>query len=222
VTLAAREKLAIVEAKGGRNVKREWLAPLTGVAFVALVVLGSIIGGEPPGADDPVQEIVDHYTDNEDSVIAGAILVAFGAVFLIFFAGYLRRVLSAAEGEGGVLSAVSLVGAAVMAVGIAIDSTISFALAEAVEDIEPTAVQALQALWDSDFIPIAVGAVVFLLSAGISIARHAALPKWLGWVAILLAVLGLTPIGFIAFIGAGIWILIISVMLAIRARAATV
>ena len=202
--------------------KREWLAPLTGVAFVALVVLGSIIGGEPPGADDPVQEIVDHYTDNEDSVIAGAILVAFGAVFLIFFAGYLRRVLSAAEGEGGVLSAVSLVGAAVMAVGIAIDSTISFALAEAVEDIEPTAVQALQALWDSDFIPIAVGAVVFLLSAGISIARHAALPKWLGWVAILLAVLGLTPIGFIAFIGAGIWILIISVMLAIRARAATV
>jgi hypothetical protein len=202
-------------------VKREWLAPLTGVAFVALAVLGFVIGGEPPGADDPVQEIVDHYTDNEDSVIVGAILVAFAAVFLIFFAGYLRRVLSAAEGEGGVLSAVSLVGAAVMAVGIAIDSTISFALAEAVEDIEPTAVQALQALWDSDFIPIAVGTVVFLLSTGISIVRHAALPKWLGWVAILLAVVGLTPIGFVAFLGGGIWILIVSVMLALRARPVT-
>jgi hypothetical protein len=221
VTLVAREKLAMGEAKGGRNVKREWLAPLTGVVFVALGVLGFIIGGEPPGADDPVQEIVDHYTDNEGSVIAGAILVAFAAVFLIFFAGYLRKVLSAAEGEGGVLSAVSLVGAAVMAVGIAIDATISFALAEAVEDIEPTAVQALQALWDSDFIPIAVGTVVFLLSTGISIVRHAALPKWLGWVAILLAVVGLTPIGFVAFLGGGIWILIISVMLALRARPVT-
>jgi hypothetical protein len=221
VTLVACEKLAMGEAKGGRNVKREWLAPLTGVVFVALGVLGFLIGGEPPGADEPVQEIVDHYTDNEDSVIAGAILVAFAAVFLIFFAGYLRKVLRAAEGEGGVLSAVSLVGAVVMAVGIAIDATISFALAEAVEDVEPAAVQALQALWDSDFIPIAVGTVVFLLSTGISIVRHAALPKWLGWVAILLAVVGLTPIGFVAFLGGGIWILIISVMLALRARPVT-
>jgi hypothetical protein len=203
-------------------VNREWLAPLTGVAFVALGVLGFAIAGEPPGADDPVQEIVDHYTDNQDSVTVGAILAAFAAVFLIFFAGYLRKVLRGAEGEGGVLSAVSLVGAAVMAVGIAIDSTISFALAEAVEDIEPTAVQALQALWDSDFIPIAVGTVVFLLSTGISIARHAPVPKWLGWVAILLALVGLTPIGFVTFLGGGIWILIVSVMLALRARAATV
>jgi hypothetical protein len=63
----------------------------------------------------------------------------------------LRKVLRAAEGEGGMLSAVALAGATVMAVGAAIDATISFTLAETADNIEPTAVQALQALWDNDF-----------------------------------------------------------------------
>jgi hypothetical protein len=142
-------------------------------------------------------------------------------VFLIFFGGYLRKVLSAAEGEGGVLSAVSLVGVAIVAVGGAIDLTISIALAETVDDIEPTSVETLQALWDNDFVPIAMGIVVFLFATGISVVRHGALPRWLGWVAIVLGVIGLTPIGFAAFLGTAIWIVVVSVMLAVRARTAT-
>jgi len=34
-------------------------------------------------------------------------------------------------------------------------------------------------------------------------------------------VIGFTPIGFVAFIGAGLWIAVVSVMLTMRARAAT-
>ena len=88
------------------------------------------------------------------------------------------------------LSPLTLVGAAIMAVGLAIDATILFAIAEAADDIEPASVETLQALWDNDFMPIAVGMVVFLLSSGIAIARYGALPKWLGWVAIVLGVVG--------------------------------
>jgi hypothetical protein len=199
---------------------REWLVPLTGVGFVVVAIIGFIVGGEPPGADDPVQEIVEHYVDNEGSVMIGAGLVGIAAALLIFFAGYLRRVLRAAEGEGGTLSAVALVGAAVMAVGVSIDATISFALAEAAEDVDPTAVQALQALWDNDFMPIAVGSTVFLLASGISILQHAALPKWLGWAAILFGIVSLTPAGFIGFLGGALWILAVSVILSRRARPA--
>ena len=39
--------------------------------------------------------------------------------------------------------------------------------------------------------PIAIGIVVLLLSSGLSIVRYGALPKWLGWVAIVLAVVGI-------------------------------
>ncbi|MGH2980248.1 MAG: hypothetical protein ACRDLQ_11530 [Solirubrobacterales bacterium] len=199
--------------------RKEWLVPLTGVAFIGLAIIGFAVGGEPPDVDSPVQEIVDHYVDNKDSVMAGSLLVAISVAFFLFFAGYLRKVLRAAEGEGGMLSAVAFAGATVMAVGAAIDTTISFALAETADNIEPTAVQALQALWDNDFIPLALGSGVFLLASGISIALHGALPKWLGWIAILLGVLSLTPIGFAGFLGGAVWILIVSVVLTLRARA---
>ncbi len=201
--------------------RREWWAPLTGVAFVVVLIVGVIIGGEPPDADSPVREIIDHYTDNKTSIEVASFVGAAAAVLLVFFGAYLRSVLSAAEGPGGMLSALTLLGTAVVAVGLAIDITIGIALAEAAEDIEPAAVQALQALWDNDFVPLALGALVFLISTGLSIVRHGALPKWLGWVALVLAVIGFTPIGFVAFIGAGLWIVVVSVMLALRTRPAT-
>lgn len=202
--------------------RSEWLVPLTGIAFVVLAVVGSVISGEPPTAtDDPAREIVDYYVDNKDSVMAGALMGTLAATLLVFFFGYLRKVLRAAEGEGGVLSLLTFGGALVFATGVAIDSTISFALAEAADDIDPTAVQALQALWDNDFLPFALGLQVLLLATGLSVVRHGALPRWLGWVAVLLAVVAVTPIGFAAFIGAGIWVLIVSVMLSLRLRAAS-
>jgi hypothetical protein len=106
-----------------------------------------------------------------------------------------------------------------MAVGLAIDTTIAFAIADAADDIDPIGVQALQALWDNDFVPIAMGAVIFLLSAGLGIVQTGALPRWLGWVAIVLAIVGLTPIGFAAFLAGGIWIVVVSILLTMRARA---
>jgi hypothetical protein len=199
----------------------EWLAPLTGVAFVAVLIIGFLVGGEPPDVKEPAQEIVDHYVDNKDSVKIGVGLELIAAALLLFFAGYLRKVLRAAPGEGGMLPAVALAGATVMAAGAALDGTISFALAEAADDIEPASVQALQALWDNDWPMLALGAAVLLLASGLSIALYGSLPRWLGWVAILLGVVGMTPIGFVAFAGGGVWILIVSVLLTVRARAST-
>jgi hypothetical protein len=199
-------------------VKREWLVPLTGVVFLVLAIVSFTVGGEPPEANEPVREIIEHYVDNKDSIEIGAGMAGVAAMFLIFFGAYLRKVLAAAEGEGGILSHVVLIGTAIMALGIAIDGTISIAIAEAAEDVRAAAIQAMQALWDNDFLPIALGVEVFLVSAGLSIVRHGALPKWLGWVALVLALAGPTPAGFVAFLGGAVWVAIVSVVLALRAR----
>ena len=198
--------------------RRDWWVPLTGVAFVALALVAVFVGGEPPDADSPVQEIVDHYRDSENAIFAGALLLGLAGTLLIFFAGVLRKVLREAEGEGGVLSLVAFAGAVVLAIGAAIDGTISIALADKADTIDPAAVQALQALWDNDFLPLAMGTAVFLFASGLSIVRHAALPKWLGWAAILFAVISLTPIGFAGFIGGAVWILVVSVLLTLKFR----
>jgi hypothetical protein len=198
-----------------------WWAPLTGLAFIVLVIIAFAIGGEPPDpTDDSAEEIVEFYVDNESSQTVSAVLAGIAGTLFVFFGGYLRRVLRNAEGEGGILSAVAFAGAIIFALGLAIDGTITFALAETAEDIEPSAVQALSALWSNDFLPWALGTQVFLLATGISVVRHGALPKWIGWVAILFALMAVTPIGFIASGVAGVLVAVISVILAMRARAA--
>ncbi|HYJ67627.1 MAG TPA: hypothetical protein VEX15_08170 [Nocardioidaceae bacterium] len=189
---------------------------MTGIAFVVLSVAGFLVVGEPKDASHSPEEIVDWYTSNTNSIQAGAFIVAFAAVMLVFFAGYLRKILHAAEGENGALSLISFAGAVVIAVGAALDTTILLATAERVDDISPESVQTLQALGDNDYIPIAAGTLIFVWATGVSILRHGALNRWFGWALIVLGVLALTPLGLIAFLGTGLWILVLSVMLLLR------
>ena len=197
---------------------REWLVPLTGGGFVLLGIISFIVGGEPKSADEPVGEIVDYYVDNKDSIQASAFIGVAATLLLVFFGAYLRRVLRAAAPEGEILSLVSFLGLVVVAVGFAIDTTILIALSEAADDIDPVAVQSLQALWDNDFVPLVLGVLMFLWATGLAVIRTGALPKWLGWVMVVLGVLGLTPIGFAAAIGAAILVLVLSILLSVRAR----
>ena len=195
---------------------KRWLVPLTGLVFIVLLIVGFIVMGEPPDAEDPVQEIVDFYQDDKDSIEAGVFLLALGTVFFVFFANYLRTVFRETS-----LSATILVGAAIFAVGGAIDGTISIAIAEAADDIEPASVQTLQALWDNDFLPLAIGITVFLVSIGTSILSTGLLPRWLGWLVLVVALISVTPLGFFAFPASGLLVLVLSVWLAMRERRAS-
>ncbi len=202
----------------GRTRTWDWLAPLTGAVAIALLVAGFAIGGEPPEASDDQQEILDFYLDNKDSIQIGAVLGGLAGVFLIFFAYHLRTALNAAGQTA--LSATVLVGAAIIAVAGAIDGTILFALAETADDIDASQLQTLQALWDNDFLLFDLGFLVFLISSGIAIMRTGLLPSWLGWVAIALAILLVTPAFFVGLFGMLAWVLIVSIALAVRARRA--
>jgi len=200
--------------------RKDWWVPLLGIVFVALAIISFAVAGEPVAADKGAAKVVDHYVDNKDAIQAGAALQGLAAALLLYFVGYLSTVLRAAAGDRSMLPTLALIGAAIMSTGIAIDATISFALAEAADDLEPAGAQALQALWDNDFMPMAVGLQVFLLSAGLAVLKYGGLPKWLAWIAVLLGVVAVTPVGFAAFVGGAVWILITSVLLTMKARAA--
>lgn len=200
-----------------------WMAPLTGVLFIVLAVVGFAVAGEPPDTDEGTQAIVDFYSDNEGSVVAGSIIQGLAAVAFLFFAGVLRTVLREGPGARGTLAAISFAGAVVFATGVAIDGTINLALAEEVdtEGFDPVAMQAMLGLWNNDWLPFAVGVLTFMLASGLAILRTGVLPSWLGWAAVAIAILAGTPIGFVAFFGSALFVLVVSVMLAMRERAAT-
>lgn len=205
-------------SSAGRS--KDWLVPLTGVLFVALVIVAAIITGDPPDAtEDSAQEVLDFYADNEDELFLGSLLFGLGAVALLFFAGWLRKVLRDAEGPGHILSTVAFGGAIVLAVGIATQATFTTAIADVADDIEdPVVFQTLNALSWGYWVPFAVGIITFFLATGISVVRHGALPKWLGWVAIVVGIVMFTPAFIVAGPVAGLWVLVVSIMSALRAR----
>ena len=203
------------------NRDRGLLAPLLGLLFVVLTIVSfAVFGDEPPGEGSGAQKVVDFYVDNKDQLMTGAIIQALAASAFVFFAGYLRQVLRDASGGRSFLPSVVLAGATIFATGTAIDATITFTQAETAGEVNPVANETLNALWHNDFVPMALGLLIFLLAAGIAIVRTGVLPKWLGFIAILLAVFVMTPLWFVGLIGGALLIVIMSVMLALRERAA--
>jgi hypothetical protein len=202
----------------GRS-SREWLVPLLGVAFLVLLIASFIIQGEPKDASHPADEVKDWYLDNKDSAEIAAFVGAVAAAALVFYGAYLRRLFDAATGGTSMLPILILIGLTIVAVGGAIDSMLLFATAERADDIPADSVQTIQAIWDNDWLPLFLGILVFNWSVGLSVLRTDVLPKWMGWAAIVFGVGSLAgPIGFVGVIGAALWILVSSIMLAVRAR----
>jgi hypothetical protein len=196
------------------------IGPLMGILFIVLIIVAVVVGGETPATDDPPREIVDFYLDNDDEQALASVIVALACVTLIFFVGSLRRALRAAAGDEGGLSTVALLGGVVMAVGASIFAGIGFTLGDAADELPPAAILTLNALNSDMFFTVAVGTAVFNLGLGLAVVRHGGLPRPLGWLALVLGILSITPVGFFAFLATGIVIVWASVALAMSANTA--
>jgi hypothetical protein len=191
----------------------ERLAPLTGVLFVAFLVASFIVGGEAPDSDAPTAEVVSFWTDNDDENMISALLGALAAISLAWFGGSMRVALRRAEGDPGRLAALAFGGFLIAAVGGSLFCGIQFSAAETAGDVPDEVTQTLSVMNSDMFATFIIGTIVAFLASAVAILRFGALPRWLGYVAILIAVLGVTPAGFGAFIAAGVWILVVSVLL---------
>jgi hypothetical protein len=82
------------------------------------------------------------------------------------------------------------------------------------DDIDASGAAVLHHFSDAFFIAAEYTLPVFLFAAAILAFRHGALPKWVGWLSVLIGVVLLIgPIGWAAFIFATpIWVLIVSIL----------
>lgn len=197
----------------------DWFPPFTGVIFVALFALVTILIGEGQDATEKTaEEIVDYYRDNETKEVIASIGIGLAAIFILFFGGWLRRLLRDAEGPDGILSAVAFGGAIVFSAAAAVAGSIHIALPDLADDIDPVALQAINGIDYDMFMLFPVGLGTMVIASGISAIRHGALPKWLAWAGIVVTVLFVTPAFFVGFVGMPVWILIVSIIGIARAR----
>ena len=84
--------------------------------------------------------------------------------------------------------------------------------------VDPQVFLALNAFDWSYFLFFPVGLGTMLLASGICAIRHGALPKWLGWVAIVLGITFLTPAFPVGLFGTAAWVLAVSIVWLMRVR----
>jgi hypothetical protein len=197
------------------------LLPMSGVVSVLLIIGSFVVGGETPEADDSLREVISYYSDHDTDLQISAGLLALGSFFFLLFTATIAALLRDVQGEGRPSATVSLAGGIIFTVGLTIFAGLAFTAADVVGDVAPTDIQTLNALGSDMFFPVAVGGAAFLLGTGVGLLKTNALPTWLSWAAIVIGVISITPIGFFGFLALGVWTLIASVLLSMRANAAS-
>ncbi|HUP99394.1 MAG TPA: hypothetical protein VM093_02950 [Aeromicrobium sp.] len=201
------------------------LGPLSGVAFLVLVIGGALYGGEPPAEDSHVKSANDlaaAYAAQGDRLLTAVFAMGLGLVFFVFFASILKTTLDTGTSPTHCLSRAAFAGALIFTMGAATDLTLGVATVEAAKDkVDPVAIQALSAYFSNDWVPFAIGIVLLMAGSALSIINHGGLPVWLGWLAALIAIVAvIPPIGEFAFPAAGVWVLLASITMAVRAAKA--
>jgi hypothetical protein len=189
-------------------------ASLTAIVFAVLAVAGFVISnGNSPNSDASGAKVIAYYQAHGSDSKTSDFFFVFAFVFFFFFAGSLRAHLRAGAEA---LSTLMLAGATLVVAGIGLFGGTDLALADHPSLLTPGVAQALNLLNNDLFFPVAAGSCVFYISAGLAIVRTGALPKWLGWVAIVLGVISVSPAFFVGFLAAIPWVLITGILMYIR------
>lgn len=215
--------------------REEQLAPLTGVAVLLFGLAGLIVLEGPanrPEVDVEVSAFLTYF-DKQDSVVLGSFLLLLSVVFFLWFLGSLRAALGRAEGGAGRLSTIAYGGGIATAVLWTVLPSVSVLGALDAEYLDPQAAKTIFILGDAFIYPAAATAAVLAAATGLVALRTGALPRWLGWLSLALAIwLLIPPLGSAAGTpenGAGwtaltailalpIWTAIVGVVLMTRGR----
>ena len=207
------------------NVTR-WI-PLSGAGAVILIAAGAAAAGSTPSEDAPVSELVAFYTTHDTGQVASGVLLSVGALLFLIFCAAFVSVIRRSDVDALWL-ALCFGGGMLFVVGMTIAAGLAVFIGNVAGDLDPPALQALHEASLVVVFPWTVGASAFLLGAGAGVLQSGALPRWLGWMAVVLGVVAVIPshvlgglldhIGVIPVAGLGVWTLIVSVLLTRRSE----
>jgi hypothetical protein len=216
--------------KGGlMSSQVERWAPIGGIVFVVLMVVGSIFVGDLPSADDSDQEIADYLADSDNHTrnIIGAYLWVVGALFFLWFLTGLRSDLRKAEGGTGVLSNLAfgagVAFAAVWMVSAAALASVAYAIELGDAPVsDPDLVRVLAPL--GGLLLLLGGGfagLLVLLAAALAIFRTGVFPRWLAWLGIVAAIVLLFDVIYGNIFPFWVWVFVASIVMVRRREATT-
>jgi hypothetical protein len=198
----------------------ERLSPLAGALAVPFWIAGvAVMSSSAKG--DKGAEAVASYHHHGNGILLGGLLWSLGVLLFIWFLGSLRSHYLAAERSDGRLSHLAWgSGLIASALALLIPGPDEVGALNK-NDFDASGAAVLRHLSDAFFIATEYALPVLFFASAILALRYAALPRWLGWVSILVGiVLLIGPIGWAGLIFATpIWTLIVSVVVWRRGEA---
>lgn len=168
-------------ADGGS--RSDWEA-LTGVAFVALAVLGLAIAGQPPKSGAAAADIVRFFTENRSQVLVSSAVWFLATILLLWFLGVIRSRMSDNKIERLTATAfgAGIFGAAFLTASFCGFNAAALEIARAGAD--PLIVRGFYDLAGVFFAMSGPGFAVFYWATAFAGRRSRSLPSWLCWFAV--------------------------------------
>jgi len=203
---------------------QRWAA-LAGVAYVVLFVIGVILTfGNSPDSGSAPAKIIAYYSDSghRDRMNIGWALGALGLFFFLWFLSALRQGVRRLEADDGFLTGLTTIGGVVYATlslaGLAVDAGIRTMSDDTYHhQVYPGIIHAAD---DASWILHAsggAGAAAMVIAASLAALRAGAVAKWAGWLGVVVGILSLALIVFFPWFLLGIWILVVSIGMFLRA-----
>ena len=211
----------------GGLVKRSRLerwAPIGGILFVALMVIGSMLVGNVPNPDASAHEIAKYLSDSgrQTHNIIGAYLWVVGALAFLWFLIRLRNDLRRAEGGTGALSNLAF-GAGVAFAAVWTVSAATFAAvpyAVTLRDAPVSDADLVRVLPPLGRLELLLGGGFFgllvLLATATVILKTRVLPRWLAWLGIAAAIALVFDVIYVNIFPLWTWVGIASVVMLVR------
>ena len=209
----------------GRNSERS--LALAGIVAVVIIVISAVLPGSPPKPDDSAAKIAKFLVDNGDQIRWGGFLGVLGSIVLLAWIGAVWRLMRRAEGGTPLL----VVGAALGAAMAGALLNAGGVLLSAMVIVGPGTMGAANTrtlyLLSYDLGAAgAMGLALFIGSFSTVIIETRVLPRVMGWLGALVAVVLLAAGGgiastrdvffvftFIGFIGFALWTIVVSILM---------
>jgi hypothetical protein len=199
------------------------VAPLTGVVAAVLILAEFLVAGTTPTLSDPSQDVVRYFNDHTRQEIVSC-LFGLAAVALICFGATLRNALQAANARSQALGSLAATGTAVIGVWLSILASLGLAATHSVGKVPVSVTQTLNVQNSPDvFLPFAVGATILLLATAVAVLKDGVLPRWSGWlsvvlgtlsfVALMLGALASPGVGFLGFLTLLLWLPVVGILI---------
>jgi hypothetical protein len=197
--------------------QRRVIPLITGIPFVALVVVSIFTGpsGSATNSDaNPAKTLAYFQAPHAHNAGLSALLITLAVTLGLFFFASVRDYLRRDEAQAS-LAGTAFGGAIIFGASGALSAGALLAISDSPKTLLPATAQMLNLIQNDVSNGMqAAGLAVFFLAVGIAVIRSRLLPLWWGWVTIVLGLVAASVIlSFAAFIGMGVWAIVVAIMM---------